>query len=364
MVGKPSNQGTIVKDFEIRQANDTDRERIIALVSKMWAEDITARFEWLYRSNPHGRALTWLAIEPETNETVGCTSIFPRKVMVKGRERVGSIGGDCYIEPRVRRQGLATKLHRASLAGMHECGIDFMYGPPNPNNLAALVKAGSHLVTSFKRWVRPLAGRAVYRAAFARTPSKLEARIADLPIRVLDRLTRADASGVALEHITDFGSDFDCLFDRAAAAREIIGVRDSRYLAWRYMAGPARRQMPFAVLKDGRLSGFVALELIGEQAAIVDLFTVVDSKLIDATVQLIFEQVADAGCAGVEISCTPEAVVTHRLRRLGFIARSERGFQVAAPSEDPQIETLLNASAWHFMAADQDMDTFFSEPPE
>jgi hypothetical protein len=239
-----------------------------------------------------------------------------------------------------------------------------MYGPPNPNNLAALIKAGSSLVTSFKRWVRPLAGRAVYRAAFARAPSKLGARIADLPVRVLDRLTRADSSGVALKRVTEFGSEFDCLFERAAREREIVCVRDSRYLAWRYLAGPTCCQMPFAVLKEGELAGFVALELIGEQAAVVDLFTVADSKLIDATLQLIFDQVAEGGCSGVEISCTPEAIVTHRLRRLGFIARSERGFQVAAPSKDAQLETLLEANAWHFMAADQDMDTFFSEPPE
>jgi GNAT superfamily N-acetyltransferase len=353
-----------VDNIEIRQADDGDRERVVALVSRMWAEDIKARFDWLYLSNPHGRALTWLAVERETGRAVGCTSIFPRRVLVEGRERLGSIGGDCYIEPHVRRRGLATALHRASLMGSRERGVDFMYGPPNPNNLAALVKAGSSVVTGFRRWVRPLAGRAVYRAAFARPPSKLGARIADLPVRVLDRLTRADRSGVTLERITEFGPEFDQLFARAAADREITCVRDSRYLTWRYLAAPSRRQTPFAVLKAGELVGLVALELMGEQAAIVDLFTPADPKLVDATLQLVLDHAAGAGCAGVEISCTPEAVVTRSLRRLGFIARSERGFQVAAHSQDSQLKTLLGANSWQFMVADQDMDTFFSGPPE
>src|SRR5256885_9566209 len=131
-------------DFLMREAAHADKDIVIAIVSKMWGEDITARYEWLYLANPHGRALTWLVIEQATGEAVGCTSIFPRKVIVDGRERTGSIGGDCYIDPRARRQGLATALHRLSLTQMREHGVDFMYGPPNPNNFAALVKAGSH----------------------------------------------------------------------------------------------------------------------------------------------------------------------------------------------------------------------------
>jgi GNAT superfamily N-acetyltransferase len=353
-----------VSEFHIRQARDEDRQRVIALVSKMWAEDIRARYDWLYVSNPHGQALTWVAIEPVTGDTVGCTSIFPRKVLVGGRKRMGSIGGDCYIEPRVRRRGLATLLHRTSLDGMRERGVDFMYGPPNVNNLGALVKAGSRLVTGFRRWVRPLTGRAVYRAAFGASPSKIEARIAGFPIMMLDRLTRADARGLALEQIAVFDTEFDLMFERASRTRPIAAVRDSAYLAWRYLAGPARRQAPFAVRRDGELVGFVALEVEGEQAAIIDLFTDNDPKLIDATLQLLVEKVAATGCSSLEISCTPESIIVPRLRRLGFIGRSERGFQVAVCEDDPQAETLLRADAWHFLAADQDMDSFFTAPPE
>ena len=357
-------QDDIVSGFCIRQARDDDRERIIALVSKMWAEDITARYEWLYLSNPHGRALTWLAIENITGEIAGCTSIFPRRVIVDGHERLGAIGGDCYVEPRARRRGLATALHRESLTGMRESGIDFMYGPPNSNNLGALVRAGSRVVTDFKRCVRPLTGRAVYRAAFDRPPTKLEERLADLTVMAWDRLIRAGANGITLEPVAEFGQEFDSLFERAAPGRSIVCARDSRYLTWRYLAAPSNCQRPFAIRRDGELLGFAALESSGEQAAIVDFFTVSDSKLIDAALQLILDEAMAAGRASLEMSCTPEHVIQSRLRRMGFIGRSGRGFQVAASDQDPQLETLLNPDAWHFLAADQDMDTFFSPPPE
>lgn len=351
-------------EFEIKQAGSEDRARVIALVSKMWGEDISARYDWLYESNPHGRALTWIAIETQTGETVGCTSIFPRNVIVGRTSRLGSIGGDCYIEPRVRRRGLATQLHRASLGGMREHGIDFMYGPPNPNNLIALQKAGSNVIATFKRWVRPLTGSSVYRAAFGSTPSKLEARLANLPIIVFDRLVRANVGGVTLEAVEQFGPEFDAMFEQASAEYPLACVRDSRYLQWRYFEAPARRQFPFAVRRDGELAGLVALERDSDHAAIVDLFTVPDPRLTDATLQLLIDQVTAANCAGIEISCTPDPTITPRLRRLGFMARSERSFQVAVADDDPQKDQLLQTNNWHFLAADQDMDTFFSSLPE
>ena len=132
--------------FDIRRADEDDRDSLLALIGKLYRGDGVARYEHLYQSNPHGPALTWLAIETATGEAVACTSLFPRRVRVAGRERAGSIGGECYVEPRVRRQGLAVALHRASLALLREGGVEFMYGPPVPNTLAALLKAGSTLV--------------------------------------------------------------------------------------------------------------------------------------------------------------------------------------------------------------------------
>ncbi|MEW6210649.1 MAG: GNAT family N-acetyltransferase [Acidobacteriota bacterium] len=359
-----SGQAAPASDFDIKRAAPRDRQSVIALVSKMWGEDISARYRWMYETNPHGRALTWLAIETASGEAVGCTSIFPRRVIIEGRNRLGSIGGDCYIEPRVRRRGLATRLHRASLAGMRMEGVDFMYGPPNPNNLAALVKAGSRLVSAFRRWVRPLDGRSVYRAAFGSEPSKISQRIASLPVMMLDRLTRADKTGLRLEAVTRFGEEFDLLFERVAAGRAVCCARDSSYLRWRYLAGPTRRQIPFAVRRETELEGFVALEFEGDQMAVIDLFTPTDARLIDATLQLLLDHAAASGCASLEISCTPDVIVTPRLRRLGFLSRSERGFQVAAAADDPQLETLIASDSWFFAAADQDMDTFFSSLPE
>lgn len=348
--------------FEIRAASHSDREHIVDLMGKIYPGDMRARYEWLYEANPHGPALTWLAIERESGDAVGCTSIFPRRVIVSGHKRIGGIGGDCFIEPRVRRQGLATDLHSVSFAQMRERGVDFMYGPPTPNNLGALVKAGSHVVTNYKRWVRPLTSRGAYRAAFSRVPTKVQAQLVHIPIVVLDRLTRSDVRGFTLHEVYDFGDEFDAMFETAAAAHTVACSRDSRYLAWRYFAAPARRQIPLAVRRDGELVGFLALEETGEFAAIADLFSAPDTRLMDAILQLAIEHAMAAGCSVLETSFSQGCALARRLLRHGFIGREERGFQVALQSDDPQADALISGESWHFTEADQDMDRVFVNP--
>ena len=348
-------------DFIVRHVTDSDLGRVKALIAKMSPGDVEARYKWLYESNPHGRALTWVAIDKETGETAGCTSVFPRRVMVERSRRVGSIGGDCFVEPRFRRKGLATALHRASFSMMRDGGVDFMYGPPVVNNLAALLKAGSHGVTGYRRWVRPLNGSGAYRAAFSREPSKLEARLADLPLMLFDQLTRADSREFLLERVTEFSSEFDDLFERVAAKHKVACVRDSRYLAWRYLDSPNQRQVPFAIRRGGELVGLLVLETNAEKSAVVDLFTKPEPSLVDASLQLAIGYATEAGCSSLELSLTEGSALSERLRASGFIRRDERGFQVAVAASDPQFETLIDEKSWHFMEADQDLDTVFVE---
>jgi GNAT superfamily N-acetyltransferase len=343
--------------FEIRRAEDEDRDGLLSLIGKLYSGDSIARYEHLYRSNPHGAALTWLAIETTSGEAVACTSLFPRRVHVAGRQRVGSIGGDCYVEPRVRRQGLAVALHRASLAEMREGGVDFMYGPPVPNNLAALLKAGSTLVGEYRRWVRPLNSRASICGTLSRGPRSLVARVIGVPLRVLDRMGRSSLRGFSIDEIVRFDAEFDELFDRVAPTHTIAGVRDSGYLTWRYAA--PRRQVPLAVRHHNKLVGLVVIEMDQERAALVDVFTSTDAASTDVALRLAMEYAVARGCYSIEVNATERSPVARRLARFGYISRDARGFQVAVSPLDEQVNVLVAAPAWHLMEADKDLDTVF-----
>ena len=111
--------------------------------------------------------------------------------------------------------------------------------------------------------------------------------------------------------------------------------------------------------RNDELVGFITLEKSGHEAAIMDIFSANDARLIDALLRLVIEYATRWGCARLELCMTEGCAMARRLLRHGFIARDERGFQVAVADRDAQAGTLRAASSWHLTEADQDLETVF-----
>src|SRR5258708_5680042 len=76
----------------IAGAAPSDRPTVLTLLAEHTpGTDVARRHAWLYESNPHGPAVTFLAYD-EDGTPMGLTSLFPRRVLVKGEVRIGSIG--------------------------------------------------------------------------------------------------------------------------------------------------------------------------------------------------------------------------------------------------------------------------------
>jgi GNAT acetyltransferase-like protein len=337
---------------DIERAPSHDDERVVQVMASVYAGNTRARHDWLYRDNPHGRGVTWLALERSTGALLGGTSMFPRRVLVDGRERLGAVGGDCYVLPTARRRGIATTLHASSLADMGRAGLGFMYGPPVVENLRALLRAGSTGVARFRRWTRPLTGSAVYRAVRRDGTSALGARLAGLPIAVLDRWHDGEAAGLTLEAVREFGEEFDTLFERAAPSHRIVCVRDRGYLAWRYRAWPAASEVAFAVRRRSDLIGFISVELGDGEVEVIDFFSSAVPATIDAMLAALLAHARLARWSTIVVNVIDGSPVARRLLRFGFVPRPGRLFQVGTRQGDPERETLTQRAAWHFMEAD------------
>src|SRR4051812_6574653 len=112
---------------EVRAATAADRGDVLALIREMIpGVDAEARWRWLYDGNPGGHALTWIATA--NGELAGCTSFFPFRLWLDGREVHAALGGDGYVRPQFRRIGLGFALHYASRNAMAALGIGCMYG--------------------------------------------------------------------------------------------------------------------------------------------------------------------------------------------------------------------------------------------
>jgi len=249
-------------------------------------------------------------------------------------------------------------------------GVGFMVGPPRPNNLAALVKAGSHETTVFRRWTRPLTGDAAVRMIARRPacrPLAVFGAAAETALRWFDR-AHVGAPRVTLELLhslpRDAGSVLDAI-DRGQGDDHVVAVRDPEWVTWRYFAGPTRTQRFYGVREHGELAGFLVLEVQGGRAILVDVALPAASALLDGALDAAVREARSLGAEILDANFTPGTPVAGRLGRRAFVGRETRGFQVAfADDYDPDASDALLRSAWAFSDGDKDRDTsFLLDPP-
>jgi GNAT superfamily N-acetyltransferase len=357
--------------YLVRRADVTDRDQLVRLISMMEnIGDATARYEWMYASNPHGFAQSWIALDQETGHAVGCTSFFPRKLLIDGVVHQAALGGDAFVEPHARRRGLAKALHRASFATYHQGDAELRYGPPKDNNLEALIKAGAHFIGRVENCFRVLSIPALhripayYRSASRRSGKDLTKLLTHLP-RILLRQSSAPKGSVVpvtLEPVERFDSEFDRLFEQCAAGYRILGVRDSEYLNWRYLAAPRRRQFPFAARSSGKLIGMAVLEFFSDRAEIVDLFTFSQDEYLDGVLNALIAKARAKKWCVLSATCISGSLLSRYLRSRSFRPAKSAGFQVAMTGDHPAPAHLLDPAAWHYTLADSDTDAYLPGP--
>src|SRR6185503_11378700 len=229
--------------FSIRKAAANDRDVVAQLVREMMPNcDAERRLSWLYEGNPAGHALTWLACAG--GEVAGCTSFFPFRLQVDGAPALAALGGDGWVRPAFRRNGIGAALHEASRSALGGGGLACMYGAPGAMNLSPLKHGGSREVCTVARWARPLRGIAAGLTALERVTS-----FARWPAARLVPMLRHD------ERVDEVWR----------AAREDVplgAIRDSAFYTWRFLEAPAGREPAYVIVRGKRPIAACALEMM------------------------------------------------------------------------------------------------------
>ena len=289
--------------------------------------DVAARWHWLYEKNPHGRALTVAAYDLRTDEPLGITSVFPRKLTTGGRVFMGAIGGDAYVRPFARRRGVATAMHKALLERMENEGIAVMFGPPVATNLRALERAGSRVVTHVRRYVRP--------------------GWVHVALRELSRLR--GGRSVRLDPVVDHSRNVDRIFERTRDPRYVLAVRDAAYCRWRFAENPSLVQQMFVVTHGGRPLGLCVLEQRDKRVAIVDL--VAPEADYGRVLQGVLEV---SGATSFVVQLNARGPFVDEVIRAGLWPREGKPFQVMATTNCPP--EVFEASRWYYTWGDGDVD--------
>lgn len=330
---------------EIRAAALEDRSDILTLIREMIpGADVEARWRWLYETNPAGRALTWIATHG--GQLAGCTSFFPLRLWLDGEVVRAALGGDGYVRPAFRRNGIGAALHDASRSAMPAHQIGCMYGAPGAMNVTPLKRGGSREIGQVVRWARPV-------------------RFAALGFRapLLGRLAVATSSSAAdLEPMRPRDARVDDVWVEARRDLRLAAVRDSAFYTWRFIEAPARRQRAFVIVECGRPIGACALELTrgGNVLTIIDLLTVPGAWR--AGLRAIVRNAAEQTRAQVvDMKLFANDGRLHHLWRSGFTEREGKPFLCMIPSGGDR--RFLDPDRWHYSGADSDLDTLEAPPP-
>ncbi|CAN5905346.1 hypothetical protein BH11MYX3_BH11MYX3_21710 [soil metagenome] len=322
--------------FEVREATPADQPEVQALIGEMIpGVDITARWRWLYETNPGGRALTWLAIAP-SGEVAGCTSFFPFRLWLDGAEVRAALGGDGYVRPAFRRRGLGGLLHDASRRGMNEHSIGCMYGAPGAMNLTPLKHGGSREVGHVARFVRPLrVGPALVGGLLARIGRP--------------------RSSAELHPIAPNDPRIETMWHAAREGLRLAAVRDAAFYTWRFREAPAQKEPAYVIMDDHVPIGACALESMrgGDELHIVDLVAIPEhwhSCLRAITAHAI----AHTRARTLSIKLFALDGRSRMMWRSGFLERESKPFLVMIPKDGDR--RFVDPQRWFYCGADSDLD--------
>lgn len=287
-------------------------------------ESDEARFEWLYRRNPDGEAVVWMARAVD-GAASGFVAALPRRMLVDGTVRTCWNGADASVVPSARRQGLAGRLRAATRAGVDEGRVDFFYAHPNERMAGAHRRAGNQALGRMVR-VRKILGLGPYAAERLRSRAlgRVVSTLIDPVLRWRDRAPEQHNVEAACVGEQLFDGRYDELFWREAeAGPRVVGVRDARYLNWRYAENPLYRTLRIEAAQQGRLAGYLLYVMDGDSVQIKDVFPMHHPEVVGALAAALLRQGYSEGWRSIGFVALESNPLLPALQGVGFRRQRE-----------------------------------------
>jgi GNAT superfamily N-acetyltransferase len=303
----------------------------------------------LYRHNPHGPALAWIAEDDEKGHAIGVASAFPRRVYVTRRAEPAWVLGDFCIRDDCRSLGVAVKLQRACLTAVRASGARLCFDFPNPGMMAVYGRLGIGPWSEMIRLAKPLRLDRHFRVV-VRHPEI--ARALGVTIARLCGLGRGRRGRrpVTVTFTTGrCGDEFSELGQRVGASLGICVERSAAYINWRYVDHPVLRCERAEARREGRLVAYAIFTQSGEDGALIDIFGEADGEAVKELVEATSDHLRTRGT----VVMSAPMLVSHPwrpwLQHQGFVPREAKPMVVCAPAPGVSRE-----ARWCFMDGDRD----------
>ena len=311
-----------------------------------------ARFDWVYRQNPHGSGRMWVATDHGGRTVVGIAAAFPRRMCVAGRDEVAWVLGDFCVSDAYRSVGPALALQRACLAEVTTGGVRFCYDFPSSGMMAVYRRLGIRPLAQMVRLSRPLRidsrlRKIVGSAALSRGLGAVTCAV----LAFHHRRTATTEVEIAL-HESAFDSEFTDLYRRYTNHGTVMVERSAEYLNWRYRANPVHRHEVMTARRNGHLVGYAVFRQEETAAVLADLFTADGSAVVTDLAHGVVGLARRRGLEAVSIPLLESSPWIQPLREAGFSERETSPVVVYASPE--AAAKVGDERAWLLLHGDRD----------
>lgn len=241
----------MAKELDIRKLRIDDFEGLSSLYTQVYGIQQNRPFwNWKYFQSPFGEHAMYIALDKD--RIVGEVGTIPVAVKCGEDTVLASQACDITIHPDYQKGGPFFKLYEETIKDNTQRGAIFLYGFSIPRTLkisTRLLKFND--ICPVRRWVFIL-NPAYYLAKKIRFSPLLSvvSIIGRMYIR-LRLMKHYRNPGKDIIEIQRFDERFDRFWEKRKGDYELMIVRDSKYLNWRYADHPISRYKIFACLLDG-----------------------------------------------------------------------------------------------------------------
>ena len=362
-IANPLLKKSLTKNYIVKKANVLkDREIMVEILKKNRSRENYSyedRYDWIYLRNPDGNAIPWIIWNQEKGIPVGFTAVFPRRVLVDGKEQLCWNCGDFSIETRYRSLGVAIQLRTEAKRGVENGKVDFLYAHPNDRMAIVHLKAGHVRLGYMQRYALPLRIDNYFNTRFKNeTLSKIMALPANLLLN-MNLLFRKQRYGLnyMLHSIPKFESKHTDIFYEFAKKFRIIGIRDRIYLKWKYLDNPNYQYSLIDFYHRDKFVGYVLFSNKNSVISIVEFIVYPEEFVYDALVLFIkLVRKTFPGVSSISTVTFENNYIIPFLKKLNFQYRNDATSSVITyANPDSHLEDLIyNKDSWFMSIGDRD----------
>lgn len=346
------------REWLIREYREGDEEQILKLQGIVMSDSKDKQWwQWMYRDGPLGPARIFVVEAKQ--RIIGHTAMIFVPIKIRDQVTRSTHGVDLMVHPDYRRQGLFITLHTNLLGAVSARRGGISYGTPNDQSRPGFVKRLSLMeICEVPRLLKVVDWGIVLKSRY-RIPVFIGKLLGSAWERMTGCVSLGKDIGIEIEEVFSFDERIDKFWEKASKMKDIMVIKDMKYLNWRYVAKPGKEYKILIAKKQQEIVGYTVLKVeknVPPRGYIVDLLIVPgESRVAEALITRAIRHLKEDGAATVSCWMLPDTPYYRTLKKLGFVRRT--GPLLCARIFDPNIpkEFVTNAANWYYAMGDGDV---------